>query len=397
MEHVARDAASAHLGITAGYFARFVGRGDRMGRRKVGADQQRVDLGRVPAQDHVLVRVLEDLRLHEVAGREQFGERSGLARIVERISEKFIGTIVEVFADAGLVDIDAFLARGAKVLRQFLEPEALKLAARDIVMMREDPGVDDTAAIDVVTAISDDAFGDLESRRAGVKSAAVTAERKLHSMAAGARFEIFEVEAEKIVPLDNVGVALADDSHHLLEHRPLIHLPAREHPLESLGIGKSDRDDPVPLARRARKLEPRTDISFDIELKTAQAAEFHPHKKGRPGQHQMLLDRVGEDEVGRIGCARRFPANAPQMAARRFERVAGVETNKITKPKAARELDRLMCDAKSLEQLAVGEQGKEPERTPFADERTALTPENLDLVTRDDFDRDHPGVGGIAK
>ncbi len=216
-------------------------------------------------------------------------------------------------------------------------------------------------------------------------------------MAAGARFEIFEVEAEKIVPLDNVGVALADDSHHLREHRPLIHLPAREHPFESLGIGKRDRDDPVALARRARKLEPRADISFDIELKTAEAAEFHPHKKGRPGQHQMLLDRVREDEVGRIRCTGRFPAHAPQMTARRFERVAGVETHQIAKTEAALELDRLMCDAKSLEQIAVGEQSEEAERTPFAQQRTALTPENFDLVTRDDFDRDHPGVRGIAK
>src|SRR6266852_2794307 len=187
-------------------------------------------------------------------------------------------------------------------------------------------------------------------------------------MVVGARFEIFEVEAEKIVPLDNVGVALADDSHHLREHRPLIHLLAREHPFESLGIGKRDRDDPVALARRARKLEPWADISFDIELKTAEAAEFHPHKKGRPGQHQMLL-----------------------------ERVAGVETHQIAKTEAALELDRLMCDAKSLEQIAVGEQSEEAERTPFAQQRTALTPENFDLVTRDDFDRDHPDVRGIAK
>src|SRR5216684_5744387 len=280
MEHVARDAASAHLGIAAGDFARFVGRGDRMARRKVGAHQQRVDLGSVPAQDHILVRVRKNLRLHEVAGREQFGERSGLARIVERISEKLIGAIVEIFADARGVDIDTFVPRCAEVLCQFLEPEALELPARYVVMLCEDPGIDDTAAIDVVTAISDDAFGDLEARRAGVKSAAVTAERKLHSMAAGARFEIFEVEAEKIVPLDNVGVALADDSYHLVEHCALIHLSAREHPLESLGIGKRDRDDPVALARRARKLEPRADISFDIELKTTEAAEFHPHKKG---------------------------------------------------------------------------------------------------------------------
>src|ERR1700731_4011936 len=114
--------------------------------------------------------------------------------------------MVEIVADARGVDINAVGGAHAKVLRQFLEPEALQLAAADIVVLGEDPGVDDAAAADVVAAIRDRALGDLQARGARAHLAAVAAEREFDPMAPGARFEILQIEAEQVVALDYVGM-----------------------------------------------------------------------------------------------------------------------------------------------------------------------------------------------
>ena len=141
--------------------------------------------------------------------------------------------MVEVVADARGVEIDAVGGGHVKMLRQVLQPEAFELAARDIVVLRENPGVDEAAAADVVAAVRDRALGDLQARGARAHLAAVAPERELHPMAPGARFEVFEVEAEQVVALDHVGVALGDDPHQLLEHRALVHLVAAHHVLVS--------------------------------------------------------------------------------------------------------------------------------------------------------------------
>ena len=82
-----------------------------------------------------------------------------------------------------------------------------------------------------------DALGDLQARGARTHLAAVAAERELDPMAPGARFEIFQIETEQVVPLDHVGVALGDDPHQFLEHRALVHLVAAKHALVTGRIG----------------------------------------------------------------------------------------------------------------------------------------------------------------
>ena len=120
MQHAARDAAAADLGIAAHHLACGLRRGNRMARGQVGAHQQRVDPGRVPAQHHVLVGVRKNLRLHEIAGREQPGQRRGLAHVAQRVGEKVLGAMVETVAHAGGVDMDAIGGANVKMLRQFL-------------------------------------------------------------------------------------------------------------------------------------------------------------------------------------------------------------------------------------------------------------------------------------
>ncbi len=85
-----------------------------------------------------------------------------------------------------------------------------------------------------------------------------------------ASLEIFEIEAEQVVSLDHVGVALADDAHQLFEHRALVHLGAAEQALEAGRIGDRDCDHAVALTRGGGKLEAFRDVGLDIDL--------HPHQ-----------------------------------------------------------------------------------------------------------------------
>ena len=91
MKKVARDAASPHLGVAAGECLGSPPGGNRMARGEVRAHHQRVDLGRVPAQHRVLVRVRKNLRLHEVAGGQALRDVARLAHLFERRLKKRLG------------------------------------------------------------------------------------------------------------------------------------------------------------------------------------------------------------------------------------------------------------------------------------------------------------------
>ena len=80
---------------------------------KVGAHHQRVDLGRVPAQDRVLIRIRKNLRLHKVAGGERFRDVAGLAHLFERGLKQRLAIVVEVMARARSIEVNTALARDA--------------------------------------------------------------------------------------------------------------------------------------------------------------------------------------------------------------------------------------------------------------------------------------------
>ena len=250
MQDAVRDTASANLGIAARDRRGLRRLRNRMPGRQVRAHHERVNLGRVPAQHRALVRVRENLRLHEVTGRERLRKRARLTRVVERVLVELFRLVLEIMADLRRVDIHAILARQPEMLGKLLQPEALQLAARNVVVLREDPRIDDAAARDVVAAVSDRTFGNLHARRPRTKLAAIAPQPERHPMAARPRLQVFEIEAKQIVPFDDVRIAIMDDSHHLLEHRALVHLGALEQALETGRVGERDRDHPVALARR---------------------------------------------------------------------------------------------------------------------------------------------------
>ena len=145
------------------------------------------------------------------------------------------------------------------MLRQLLQPEALELAARDIVVLRENPGVDDAAPADVVAAIRDRCARRFACATArALMLAAVTSERELHPMAPRARFEVFEVEAEQVVALRSrrgrARATIRTSSSSIARSSISI---AAQHALVAGRIAERDRDDAIALARRGRKLEAR--------------------------------------------------------------------------------------------------------------------------------------------
>ena len=92
-----------------------------------------------------------------------------------------------------------------------LRPNAGQVAGADVVQLGQHPGVDDVAAGDLVAPVADGALGHLQPRGPAAQLAAVAAPRQAHAVPPGAGLQVLEVEAEDVVALDHVGIALADE------------------------------------------------------------------------------------------------------------------------------------------------------------------------------------------
>ncbi len=397
MQHRARDAASAHFGVTAHHLARRLRTRNGMAGGEIGPQQERVDSRRVPTQHHVLVRVRKNLRLHEIARREQSGQGGGLARVGDAVGEDVLGAAIEGFAHPRGIDVHAAGRGDVKMPRQLLQPEALELAARDVVVLGQDPGVDDAAAADIVAPIRDRAVGDLQARGAPDQLAPVASQREPHAMTPRASDEIIERVTKQVMALDHVRIALGHRAHQLLDHRTLVHRVAAQNTLVARRIPKRYRDDAVALARRAREFEPATDVGLDRELHPAKLVEFHADEKGHPAEYQMLFDRIAEHEVRRVGDAGCFAGQGAQMTPRGLERVDTVEGRKPAQTKVAGQRRDLVRRAQTVEHPGFGEQGKKRERAALALERGTYTAVDLDLARRGDLDGDDSGLGRITE
>ena len=216
-------------------------------------------------------------------------------------------------------------------------------------------------------------------------------------MTSRASLEVFEIETKKVVPFDHVGIALLDDAHHLFEHRALVHLGALEQALEAGRIGQRNRDNAIAFARRRRKFKTGRDVGLDIELEAAQFGEIHPDEKRRAGKHQMLLDRIGEDQVWRVGRVRRLAGQVPEMALDGFQSVQRVEGDEHLVAEIAVEHARLVRRPESFEQRNILDQRKQPNRTALARELARRALIHVDLGLRRRLDGDHARIGGIAE
>ncbi len=209
--------------------------------------------------------------------------------------------------------------------------------------------------------------------------------------------QIFEIEAEQIVPLDNVGIALADYPHHLSEHRALVQLIAAQHAFESGVVGDGNRHDPIAVARGGRKFEPGGDIGLDIELQAAQVAELHPMKCVIPVSIRYCSTGSASTRYGASGEPDVLPVTF--LRCRLSASSASVEASvtRRRKRKSPFELGHLMRRAETAQRFGIVDDREQLDGAALAHEALAVALEDLDLGARRDFDRDDSALGGIAE
>ena len=212
--------------------------------------------------------------------------------------------MVEVPAGFVAGHVGALGAGDAEMASDVFQTEAFQLAGGDIVVLGEDPGVDDMAAEDFVFAIGDRPLGHLHARGVAAQTRAVAAEVKRDFVALGAGLDVFQIEAEKIVALDDVGVALLDFFYQLAQHLRFAELFARDQPLPAGGVGQGDGGDAVALPRRIGKIETALAIGLDVELQALQVAKDHAEKMGPAGEQKKLLQWIAEIPVGCVAGGR---------------------------------------------------------------------------------------------
>ena len=134
-------------------------------------------------------------------------------------------------------------------------------------------------------------------------------------MAPGARLEILEVEAEDVVALDDVGVALRDEPAALDQQRALVEHVAADDVTEAGAVRQRHRDDAIAFARGIRKLEALGRDDLDVERQAAQLAEAQAAERRASGEEQVGVRRVAGKEVrGGRGRRRDTAAVAAQIA-----------------------------------------------------------------------------------
>ena len=211
------------------------------------------------------------------------------------------------------------------------------------------------------------------------------------------RFQILEIEAKEIMAFDDVGIALLDNRDHLLEHRALVHLGALEQAFEAGRVGERNGDNAIALARRRRKFKPRRDVGLNIELQAAQIAEIQPDEKRGAGQHQMLLDRIGQHQVRRVGRIGRFVGNVPQMAPRGIQRIERIEGDENPVAEIAFEHARFMRRPEAFQQRHILDDREQPNRAALALEVARQAFVHVDLGLRRNLDCHYAGIARIAE
>ncbi len=179
----------------------------------------------------------------------------------------------------------------------FLETEALELAAAGIVKEHKQIGVDDVAAVDFEFRIIDRALRDLQARGAGMQQAPVAPEREPDLVPLGAGGDVGQVETENIVSLDDIRISFLNDANHVPEQFALV--PACEHGFPALIIGHRNSENAVALFLGIGKFAIGR-IRLDIELEAVQVVECHLFEKSFPRGQEILVCGVIEGEAGKF-------------------------------------------------------------------------------------------------
>ena len=312
VQDVARDPLLEDGGVAPRHRPAGAGVGNGPPAVEVLPQEERVDLGGVAPEDHRLVVEGQRLGLDEVGRGEDGRQRQRLQHVVARVGHEPRRLLAEDARDVVRWQIGAVRRRHAEMARHVLQAVGREVAGGHIVELGEDPRVHDVPAHHPVAAVGDGPLGHLHAGGMAAERRAVTAPREDDAVAPGAGLQVLEIEAEDVVPLEHVGIALANEPGALLQERGLGHLRARQDRAPARRVGHRDGDDPVGLARRVGELEARRRQHLDVHRHAHDLAEGHPAERRLPGPEQELVGRIPEEAVrgirGPRGPARDFPA-----------------------------------------------------------------------------------------
>jgi hypothetical protein len=168
-------------------------------------------------------------------GEQDGGDGGGFADVVGGVAQEGVVVVAEGLGDVAALDIGAVRGGDAEVAGDGFQAMAFHGAVGDVVDEREQIGVDDLPAVEMGFGIGDHSLGGVEARGVGVGPGTVASEGERNAVALGAGFDVGQVELEKVVPGDDVGVALADDLHESFQHGFFVEVLGRPGPVPSPG------------------------------------------------------------------------------------------------------------------------------------------------------------------
>ena len=162
--------------------------------------------------------------------------------------------------------------------------------------------------------------------------------------------------------LDHVGIALADRARARLEEFRLIATVAADDVAVPGRVRERHGDDPVARPGRARKLVPVRRQDLDVQGEAAEVREGEAPERGPAGEEQVLVDRVGEETVRRVGRAGGPGAPLAAEIARREAVAPRGEACDPPEIPGARELGEREEARSPVEERPVGGEEKRGER-----------------------------------
>ena len=284
-------------------------RGDVDRRRATGPgvviflQEQQVDLPGRAAQRRLLQQQGKCPRLLEIGRQQHVGQPLGLAQVVGQVGQEFLPVLPEGVLDLRPVNVGAALARlgrDAEVDRHVLEPVGGHLPRRDVVELHQQVGVDHRPARDVAAGKIDPPLRHLHPAVAKPGRQAEPAPGARHLQPLRALPQKIKVKLEDVVPLDDVGIQLAQQVVER-EQQPLFPrlalLPQRQQ-LPPRAALQPDGEHAVPGVARVAEGPGLRRAGLDVELAAPQAGERQVGEKPRPLLQQPLA-LVGLEHIHR--------------------------------------------------------------------------------------------------
>ena len=175
MPHVACHAGEKDVRVSALEPLHLGPRRNSLPLTQVFAQKQAVDLGRVPANDHILIVVRKNCRLREPSRTQGGGKRPCLAYILQGVRLELLPLLPMRLGDGPCAKLDPAILRHPEMPRRRFESEALQLPRSHVVELDQKQGVDDLTPVDLKLPVLNEPLGNLQARRMRPQCAPIAA------------------------------------------------------------------------------------------------------------------------------------------------------------------------------------------------------------------------------